>query len=93
MAGRFFPQRRAGRPLGGVLAAGSLAVLWAGLRHTHRAAGCGGGGGLFPIGAVLLAAGARGSSAGRQPPVLGLLILPDKGVALMYLCFMGLYPW
>ena len=23
---------------------------------------------------------------------LGLLILPDKGVALMYLCFMGLYP-
>ena len=24
--------------------------------------------------------------------MLGLLILPDKGVALMYLCFMGLYP-
>ena len=24
--------------------------------------------------------------------MLGLLLLPDKGVALMYLCFLGLYP-
>ena len=62
MAGRF--SSKAGRTaLGGVLAAGSLAVLWL---------------------ACITPTGRLG--------VLGLLILPDKGVALMYLCFMGLYP-
>ena len=48
--------------------------------------------GLFPIGAVLLAGRGAGFLCWAAASVLGLLILPDKGVALMYLCFMGLYP-
>lgn len=48
--------------------------------------------GLFPISAVLLAGRGAGLLCWAAASVLGLLILPDKGVALMYLCFMGLYP-
>lgn len=91
MAGRF--SSKAGRTaLGGVLAAGSLAVLWlACVTHTGRL-GVAAAAGLFPIGAVLLAGRGAGFLCWAAASVLGLLILPDKGVALMYLCFMGLYP-
>ena len=76
MAGRF--SSKAGRTaLGGVLAAGSLAVLWL---------AC-----VTPTGRLLAGRGA-GFLCWAAASVLGLLILPDKGVALMYLCFMGLYP-
>ena len=55
----------------GVLAAGSLAVLWL---------AC-----MVPSGRIGLT-GAAGSA------LLGLFLLPDKGVALLYLIFLGLYP-
>ena len=66
--------------LGGVLAAGSLAVMWL---------AC-----FFPTGKLGLTAAGRpaGLLCWAAASVLGLLLLPDKGVALMYLCFLGLYP-
>ena len=91
MAGRF--SSKAGRTaLGGVLAAGSLAVLWLACVTPTGRLGVAAAAGLFPIGAVLLAGRGAGFLCWAAASVLGLLILPDKGVALMYLCFMGLYP-
>ena len=91
MAGRF--SSKAGRTaLGGVLAAGSLAVLWLACITPTGRLGVTAAAGLFPISAVLLAGRGAGLLCWAAASVLGLLILPDKGVALMYLCFMGLYP-
>ena len=91
MVGRF--SSKAGRTaLGGVLAAGSLAVLWLACVTPTGRLGVAAAAGLFPIGAVLLAGRGAGLLCWAAASVLGLLILPDKGVALMYLCFMGLYP-
>lgn len=91
MAGRF--SSKAGRTaLGGVLAAGSLAVLWLACVTPTGRLGVAAAAGLFPIGAVLLVGRGAGFLCWAAASVLGLLILPDKGVALMYLCFMGLYP-
>ena len=91
MAGRF--SSKAGRTaLGGVLAAGSLAVLWLACVTPTGRLGVAAAAGQFPIGAVLLAGRGAGFLCWAAASVLGLLILPDKGVALMYLCFMGLYP-
>ena len=91
MAGRF--SSKAGRTaLGGVLAAGSLAVLWLACVTPTGRLGVAAAAGLFPIGAVLLAGRGAGFLCWAAASMLGLLILPDKGVALMYLCFMGLYP-
>ena len=91
MVGRF--SSKAGRTaLGGVLAAGSLAVLWLACVTPTGRLGVAAAAGLFPIGAGLLAGRGAGLLCWAVASVLGLLILPDKGVALMYLCFMGLYP-
>ena len=91
MVGRF--SSKAGRTaLGGVLAAGSLAVLWLACVTPTGRLGVAAAAGLFPIGAVLRAGRGAGRLCWAAASVLGLLILPDKGVALMYLCFMGLYP-
>lgn len=76
MAGRASDSTRR-TALGGVLAAGSLAVMWL---------AC-----FFPTGKLGLTA-AAGLLCWAAASVLGLLLLPDKGVALMYLCFLGLYP-
>ena len=66
----------------GVLAAGSLAVLWLACMVPSGRIGLTGAAGLFPVAAVL----AAGRAAGY------LFLLPDKGVALLYLIFLGLYP-
>lgn len=85
MAGRF--SSKAGRTaLGGVLAAGSLAVLWLACITPTGRLGVTAAAGLFPISAVLLAGRGAGLLCWAAASVLGLLILPDKGVALMYLC-------
>ncbi len=78
--------------LGGVLAAGSLAVLWLACVVPTGQAGVTAAAGLFPVGAVLLAGRGAGLLCWAAASILGLLLLPDKGVALMYLCFLGLYP-
>lgn len=78
--------------LGGVLAAGSLAVLWLACVIPSGQLGVTAAAGLFPVGAVLAAGRGAGLLCWAAASVLGLLLLPDKGVALMYLFFMGLYP-
>ena len=78
--------------LGGVLAAGSLAVLWLACVVPSGQLGVTAVAGLFPVGAVLAAGRGAGLLCWAAASILGLLLLPDKGVALMYLCFLGLYP-
>ncbi len=78
--------------LGGVLTAGSLAVLWLACVVPSGQLGVTAAAGLFPVGAVLSAGRGAGLLCWGAASVLGLLLLPDKGVALMYLCFLGLYP-
>lgn len=78
--------------LGGVLAAGSLAVLWLACVAPSGQLGVTAVAGLFPVGAVLSAGRGAGLMCWGAASVLGLLLLPDKGVALMYLLFFGLYP-
>ena len=78
--------------LGGVLAAGSLAVLWLACVVPSGQLGVTAAAGLFPVGAVLAAGRGAGLLCWAAASILGLLLLPDKGVALMYLVFLGLYP-
>ena len=78
--------------LSGVLAAASLAVLWLACVTPSGQAGVTAAAGLFPVGAVLSAGGGAGLLCWGAASILGLLLLPDKGVALMYLVFFGLYP-
>ena len=78
--------------LGGILAAGSLAVLWLACIIPSGQLGVTAVAGLFPVGAVLTAGRGAGVLCWAAASLLGLLILPNKGVALMYLCFVGIYP-
>ena len=91
MAGRASDATRR-TALGGVLAAGSLAVLWVACVFPTGKLGLTAAAGLFPVGAVLAAGRGAGLLCWGAASVLGLLLLPDKGVALLYLCFLGLYP-
>lgn len=87
------PSRGAGRTaLVGVLSACSLAFLWfASLAPTGRF-GLAAVAGLFPVGAVLSADRKAGFFCCAVSGILGLILIPDKGIALMYLAFFGLYP-
>ena len=78
--------------VGGILAAGSLAVLWLACLVPSGQLGVTAAAGLFPVGAVLAAGRGAGALCWAAASLLGLLLLPDKGVALMYLLFLGLYP-
>ena len=78
--------------LGGVLAAASLAVLWLACLAPSGQVGVTAAAGLFPVGAVLAAGRGAGLLCWAAASLLGLLLLPNKGVALMYLVFFGLYP-
>ena len=88
-----FTSSRSGRTaLGGVLAAGSLVFLWlAAITPTGRL-GLTAVAGLFPMAAVLAAGRAAGYLCWAASGILSLFLLPDKGVALLYLAFLGLYP-
>ena len=83
MGGRF--SSKGGQiALGGVLAAGALVMLWlAGVAPSGQL-GLTAVGGLFPTVATL--------TAGRAAGLLGLILLPDKGTALLFLVFLGVYP-
>ena len=78
--------------LGGILAAGSLAVLWVACTAPSGRLGLTAAAGLFPVAGVLAAGRAAGYLCWAAGGLLGLLLLPDKGVALLYLAFLGLYP-
>ena len=49
-------------------------------------------GGLFPMAATLAAGRVAGYLCWGAASLLGLFLLPDKGVALLFLMFFGLYP-
>lgn len=76
----------------GVLAAGSLAVLWLACVAPSGRLGLTAVAGLFPVAGVLAAGRVAGYLCWAAGGILGLILLPDKGVALMYLAFLGLYP-
>ena len=76
----------------GVLAAGSLAVLWLACMVPSGRIGLTGAAGLFPVAAVLAAGRAAGYLCWAASALLGLFLLPDKGVALLYLIFWGRSP-
>ncbi|MCI8422588.1 MAG: hypothetical protein HFF50_03500 [Lawsonibacter sp.] len=77
---------------GGVLAAGSLVVLFlAGWAPSGRL-GLTAAAGLFPMAAVLAGGRSAGYLCWGASALLGLILLPDKGLALLYLVFFGLYP-
>ena len=78
--------------LGGVLAAGSLAILWLACVVPSGRIGLTAVAGLFPVASVLAAGRVAGYLCWAAGGLLGLILLPDKGVALLYLAFLGLYP-
>ena len=91
MAGRF--SGRSGQiALGGVLAAGALVMLWLACVAPSGQLGLTAVGGLFPMAATVTAGRAAGYLCWGAAGLLGLILLPDKGVALLYLIFLGLYP-
>ena len=78
--------------LGGVMAAGSLALLWLACVAPSGRIGLTAAAGLFPMAAVLRRGRAAGGLCWAAASLLGLLLLPDKGVALLFLTFLGPYP-
>ena len=91
MADRF--SARSGRAaLGGMLAAGALVMLWLACMAPSGQLGLTAVGGLFPMAASVAAGRAVGYLCWGAAGLLGLILLPDKGVALLYLIFLGLYP-
>lgn len=90
---RFDRPGSAGRTaLVGVLSAGGLAVLWMACLTPSGRTGITAAAGLFPVAAVLLAGRAAGWLCWAVIALLGLLLLPNKAVSLMFALFLGLYP-
>lgn len=77
---------------GGILSAGSLALLWVGCITPSGRIGMTAAAGLFPMLASVYAGSAAGCLCWAAASVLGLILLPDKGIALLFLTFLGLYP-
>ncbi|MGE4275787.1 MAG: hypothetical protein AB7E30_01270 [Lawsonibacter sp.] len=78
--------------LGGILAAGSLVLLWLACLAPSGRIGLIAVAGLFPVVGVLAGGQVTGYLCWASAGLLGLILLPDKGVALLYLAFLGLYP-
>lgn len=77
---------------GGILAAGSLAILWLACVTPAARMGLTAAAGLFPMAAVLAAGRTAGYLCWAAAGLLGFFLLPDKGVVLLYLGFLGVYP-
>ena len=77
---------------GGILAAGSLVLLWLACMVPSGRVGLAAVAGLFPVAGVLAAGRAAGYLCWAAAGVLGLFLLPDKGIALLYVLFLGVYP-
>lgn len=78
--------------LGGILAAGSLVLLGLACLAPSGRIGLTAVAGLFPVVGVLAGGKAVGYLCWASAGLLGLILLPDKGVPLLYLAFLGLYP-
>lgn len=78
--------------LGGVLAALSLLLLYGGTLLPSGRIGMVAVAGLVPAAGVISGGLAAGFLSYGAAALLGLLLLPDKGCALLYAIFFGLYP-
>lgn len=78
--------------LGGVLTAGSLALIWLASVAPSGRLGLTAAAGLFPVAGVLSGGPGVGYLCWAAAGILSLLLVPDKGTALLYLLFFGLYP-
>ncbi|MGI5963089.1 MAG: hypothetical protein ACOX7N_05145 [Lawsonibacter sp.] len=77
---------------GGILAAGSLVMLWFACIAPSGRIGLAAVAGLFPMVSVLAAGRSAGYLCWIASGLLGMLLLPDKGIAFFYLVFLGGYP-
>ena len=85
--------RGAGRvALTGVLTALSLVFLWISAISPAGRLGIVAIAGVFPAGAVVSAGLGAGFFCYGATGILGLILLPAKGSALLYLLFFGLWP-
>lgn len=78
--------------LGGVLAAMSLLLLYGATLLPSGRIGMVAVAGLVPAASVVSGGLAAGFLCYGAAGLLGLLLLPDKGCALLYAIFFGLYP-
>lgn len=78
--------------LGGVLAALSLLLLWSATLLPSGRMGMVAVAGLVPAAGVISGGLATGFLCYGAAGLLGLLLLPDKGCALLYVVLFGLYP-
>ncbi len=78
--------------LGGVLAALSLLLLYLAAMMPSGRIGMVAIAGLVPAAGVVSGGLATGFLCYAAAGLLGLLLLPDKGCAILYLIFFGLYP-
>lgn len=78
--------------LGGVLAALSLLLLWIAALMPSGRMGMVAVAGLVPAAGVISGGLSTGFLCYGAAGLLGLLILPDKGCALLYAAFFGVYP-
>lgn len=78
--------------LAGILSAGSMVLLWMACLSPTGRLGLNAAAGLFPVAGVLMSGRAAGYCCWIVTGLLGLVLLPDKGMALLYLMFFGLYP-
>lgn len=89
---RFFQNKTGQVALGSILAAGSLVVLFLTCMAPTGKLGFTAVAGLFPMIGVLAAGRAVGYMCWAAAAILGLILLPDKSVAMLYLLFLGIYP-
>ena len=76
----------------GVLAAGSLALLWLACLAPSGRLGLTAAAGLFPMAAVLAGGRTAGYLCWAAAGLLGLVLLPDKGIGALFCVFFGVYP-
>jgi len=89
---RMFQSKTGRVALVGVLSACSVVVLFIACISPSGKLGLAAAAGLFPMFSVLAIGRAAGCLCWVVSGFLGLLLLPDKNLAMLYLLFLGLYP-
>lgn len=85
-------QNTRGIALAALLAALSLVVLYLSVLSPSGRMGLVAVAGLLPAAAVISGGPSAGAMCYTATSILSLILLPDKGNALLYLLFFGLYP-
>ena len=74
------------------MAASGLAFLWLASLIPSGRLGMTAVAGLFPMAALLVSGRNAGFLCWGASGLLSLILLPDKGISILYLVFFGLYP-